>query len=203
MSPAIYGDTYAAQEQLLDVYLKNNVSTAMPVVVKKVHSPFIDVAPVVQSVKTDGTAIPITDNDIIHNIPVLMPSARAGAVNIKWPVAVGDYGLLIACAIDITKFKNSRAVSPTQSSRRYKWSDGFFLPLDFGGFSGDFEFNGDAKWSGDIEQTGNLKVSGDLTAGTISGDIKSITTGGAPTFNGIIKDANGTLHTVINGIITA
>ena len=171
-NPSATYDLFEAMRQIIYDYMNNYVATVQPVVVKSVKDgglcQIVDVAPVLRRTTTARKVLPITDDDIVPGVPVLTVAAGESSIIVK--AAVEDYGLLIACKNDISKFKETGAEADIASPRKFSWSDGFFLPLsmqaaDVGVYIKDGAqsiqiADGVIKVIGDMQVTGNLTVSG-------------------------------------------
>lgn len=142
-------------EMAIRQYLGVHMATVQPVSVTSVRNggQFVSVKPLLTRYDTGGREIPITDADIIPNVPVVQPFGKNGHLQIA--PSVGDQGIIIACAYDVSQYKQAHNQTPVGSNRQFSWSDGFFLPLDF-------QPTGD----GVAIQNGNSKI--DLSPDTIS-----------------------------------
>jgi hypothetical protein len=78
------------------------------------------IKPAITGVATQGAKVP---KDILTNIPVL----QLGGI-IKFPVAVGMTGWLIACDRDISIFKSIKQETAPNTPRKHKYQDSFFIP---------------------------------------------------------------------------
>lgn len=110
-------------------YLGGRLGVMQPVEIVSVMGRFANVRPLIAHYDTNGNQIPITDNDIIPNVPICQPFGANG--RFQFQVAPGDQGLLIACNWDTSKYKVAHGLAPVGSGRMFNWSDGFFIPLDF------------------------------------------------------------------------
>lgn len=120
---------YNALMSVLDFYVGKYIYTCEPVRVVSYKDGFVSVKPLIQNTTSTNEAIPITNDDIIYNIPILKFKANGWKINFN--CAKDDIGLLIACKQDITKYKELHAEAIRGSRRNFSYSDGFFLPLDF------------------------------------------------------------------------
>lgn len=128
--PSSARDIYAGFQQILRDYLNDYLFTATPATVQAVNGDgTVNLLPVIQEKTTDGTALEITDNDLITNIKVLY--FVGGGCEISFEAGVGDFGLLIACKADITTYTQTHTASMAPSTRKFSLSNGMFLPLDF------------------------------------------------------------------------
>ena len=128
--PSSARDIYAGFQQILRDYLNDYLFTATPATVQAVNGDgTVNLLPVIQEKTTDGTALEITDNDLITNIKVLY--FVGGGCEISFEAGVGDFGLLIACKADITTYTQTHTASFAPSTRKFSLSNGMFLPLDF------------------------------------------------------------------------
>lgn len=197
-NPAARDSLFAGFEQIVRNYLRRSVCT---VSVAEVHSVpeedgrFVNVRPVLKQVTTAGEEIPVTDECIIYNIPVMM--MFGGGCRISFKVSPGDKGLLLAAKQDISEYKKSKTVSKVASPRLFNDSDGFFMPFDFNeidsgivlqngqtvinvldgtvtvtgsniSITGETAISGNLSVDGSISATGDVNASGDVTA---SGEI--------------------------------
>lgn len=131
INPSSFDDLYSGFTQIIRSYLNDYLFTAIPVSVASVSEDnrFVNLSPVLQNITTRGQIIPINENDIYYNIPMM--TMFGNGCEISFNVAVGDRGLLIGCKYDTSNYKQTHEVSPVGSSRTFSFSDGFFLPLDF------------------------------------------------------------------------
>lgn len=120
-------DEFSALQAILRSYLASNVGTVLAVEVVAVKGAYVDVKSVTQRQTTSGETI---ENMVIYNIPVM--SIVGADIEISLNVAVGNKGLLIANKWDISNYKRTHTTSKIGSGRTFDYSDGFFLPLDFG-----------------------------------------------------------------------
>lgn len=120
-------DEFAALQAILRSYLASNVGTVLAVEVVAVKGAYVDVKSVTQRQTTSGETI---ENMVIYNIPVM--SIVGADIEISLNVAVGNKGLLIANKWDISNYKRTHTTAKIGSGRTFDYSDGFFLPLDFG-----------------------------------------------------------------------
>ncbi|CAB5223211.1 hypothetical protein UFOVP380_17 [uncultured Caudovirales phage] len=67
---------------------------------------------------------------LISAVPVLWP--RAGQASITFPLAKGDWGLVIHCDGDIDLWATALDSSQPESNRRHAWTDAVFLPQTHG-----------------------------------------------------------------------
>lgn len=124
--PAFF-DEFSGLLALLQSYLENYVGTVMAVEVVAVKGAYVDLKSVTQRKTTSGE---IVENPVYHNIPVM--SIIGADTEISINVAVGNKGLLIANKWDVSNYKKTHIESPVGSARTFDFSNGFFLPLDFG-----------------------------------------------------------------------
>lgn len=122
---------YNALLQMIETYLQKYVCTAQPMQVVNYQDGFVSLKPVLGMKMINGQNIPITDEDILYNVPVI--KLKANGWKMDFSCSQGDFGLLIASKYDITSYKEngSHAIKPVYSPRMFSFSDGFFLPLDF------------------------------------------------------------------------
>lgn len=124
-----YSDLYAAFSGFLEQYLKNKVDTMIPVKVVGVNADnsFVNVQPVLQSVKVGGEVI--TETPIYYNIPVLMLIGQA--IEMTFIPSVGDMGFLFGGKWDMSDFKAIKSASPISSNRIFSFANGIYLPMFF------------------------------------------------------------------------
>lgn len=120
---------YSALLTIIQSFLSLYVMTCQPVKVVSCKEGFVNLQPVLTKTTTTGENIPITDNDIIYNVPLLKFSANGWKINFK--ANAGDLGLLICSKYDISNYKKSHNESQVGSARVFSLSDGFYLPLDW------------------------------------------------------------------------
>lgn len=130
-NPGALSNDFAALQEIIRQYLSDYLFTCTFVKVVSVgeNSRLVNVQPVIQNINTAGEIIPITDGDTIFNIPMMTMYGDNCEISIN--AAVGDYGLLIACRQDISKFKQTMQPSEIGSRRMFSFSDGVFIPLSF------------------------------------------------------------------------
>lgn len=120
---------YSALLTIIQSFLSLYVMTCQPVKVVSSKDGFVNLQPVLRKTTTTGENIPITDNDIIYNVPLLKFSANGWKINFK--AKAGDMGLLICSKYDISNYKKDHKESQVGSARVFSLSDGFYLPLDW------------------------------------------------------------------------
>ena len=120
---------YSALLTIIQSFLSLYVMTCQPVKVVSSKDGFVNLQPVLRKTTTTGENIPITDNDIIYNVPLLKFSANGWKINFK--ANAGDLGLLICSKYDISNYKKEHKESQVGSARVFSLSDGFYLPLDW------------------------------------------------------------------------
>lgn len=132
-NPSSLDDLFAGLNQIITQYLDNYVYTIIPceVVELQTNNAFVNVKPVLQHIDTVGNVLPITNDDIFYNIPML--TLFGNKCEISFLVEAGDKGLLLANKYDISNYKKERKASPIASPRKFSFSDAMFIPLDFQG----------------------------------------------------------------------
>lgn len=122
---------YNALIQLIESYIHKNICTAQPMQVESYSNGFVSLKPVLKLKTLSGDVLPINDDDILYNIPVV--KLKANGWKVDFSCSKGDFGLLIANQYDISNYKanGSHDIKEVYSLRSYNYSDGFFLPLDF------------------------------------------------------------------------
>ena len=121
---------YGIFETIISNYLKANLSVCLAVEVISTDASFATVRPLISQKNASGEPIELSDHDNIPNVPIMFFSGAFGSF--KFKVARGDKGLLIASNLDITNYKKTHTKASATSSRSFSFSDGFFIPLDFG-----------------------------------------------------------------------
>ena len=121
-NPATLDDVWLAFTEVVENYARDNIATVDIVEVTEVKANCVSVKPLLYNTTTAGEKIPITEADIIHNVPVMMLGASAMQINFK--LAPGDRGLLLACKYDIANYKRDRR-------RRLQAKEFLILPLLF------------------------------------------------------------------------
>jgi hypothetical protein len=179
------------QKQLLDVLMVAighalaDLHTATVARVTKVNADTIDCRPVINRV-IDGESIALPE---FVDVPVLV--AQGGGSYTAYPVAVGDYVLLVFTERCFDRWWNGQDYQPPLELRMHDYSDGVALlglnPLaglipipttikqvgdtvQIGDYAhtGDRTQTGDYTHTGNLIRTGNMTVTGDLT---LTGDI--------------------------------
>lgn len=125
--PVSFSDEFSALQTILRNYITSNIGTILAVEVVAVNGTYVDVKSVTQRQTTGGELL---ENVIYPNIPVM--SIVGADIEISLNVAVGNKGLLIANKWDISNYKKTHNTAKIGSGRIFDYSDGFFLPLDFG-----------------------------------------------------------------------
>ncbi|MCH5202385.1 MAG: hypothetical protein J1F17_04175 [Oscillospiraceae bacterium] len=130
-NPGAISNDFAAIQEIIKQYLNDYLFTCTFVKVVGVgeNSQFVNVQPVIQNVATNGEIIPLSDGDIIYNVPML--TMYGDNCEISLNAAIGDLGLIIACRQDISKFKQTKQAASIGSRRMFSFSDGVYLPLSF------------------------------------------------------------------------
>lgn len=122
-------DGFNSLMEVIENYLGLYVMTCQPVEVVSYENGFVSVKPVLIRTNSTGEQIEITDNNIIHNVPMMKLSANGWKMNFK--AKEGDLGLLIASKFDISNYKKNHQSSVVGSRRMFSSSDSFYLPLDW------------------------------------------------------------------------
>jgi hypothetical protein len=135
------------------------------------------IKPAITGVATQGAKVP---KDVLTNIPVV----QLGGI-IKFPVAVGMTGWLIACDRDISIFKSIKQETAPNTPRKHKYQDSFFIPDS-------------------INATVNDELTIDMTGKPISFISSTFKINGTQAIaDNTYTIGNGTKITTKNGIITA
>lgn len=182
MKPVFYDNAssvYGIFENAISNYLKARLSVCIAVEVVSIEGNFATVKPLISHLDTTGKQINLTDDDNIPNVPIMFFSGAFGSF--KFKVNPKDKGLLIASNCDISNYKKNHSQSVVASSRSFSFSDGFFIPLDFGGAGNNliiknnnsslemsnseiiitasgFKIKGKTEISGDLEVEGKIRV---------------------------------------------
>lgn len=168
-NPASFSDLWLGFRQLIENYIKENLSTVRPVEVVAVNGVYINVKPLLQNKNTSGNILPITDDDIIYNVPVLM--MVGGNSSLTFNIGVGNQGLLIACKNDISNYKKNKTTAPIASRRTFSWTDGFYLPMIFQDMSEGINFKQGSSFiqilDGKIKMKADVNIEGSLTVSDI------------------------------------
>lgn len=129
-NPSKENDPFSGQRQIIRTYLSDFVFTSGIVRIEaQADDGTLEVVPVLEHVTTTGEVLKNTTEDRIFGIKPFYP-VGAGC-EISYPVAVGDFGLLIACKLDISDFIETHAPAPVASSRLFDEANGLFIPIDF------------------------------------------------------------------------
>lgn len=183
--PSDLDSPFGIFQAFVSQYLGGRLAVLQPVQIVSTDGQFATVRPLIAHYDTLGQPIPITDADNIPNIPVVQPFGANGQFQFK--PEPGDKGLLIACNWDTSKYKQTHGQTTVGSGRQFNWSDGFFLPVDFGAApTGALIKNGSSSIAvekdainvqadamnvtapttinGDVVITGNVTISGSMTA---------------------------------------
>lgn len=130
-NPASLSDLFSAIQEIVKQYLNDYLFTCTFVEVDSLgeNNAFVNVKPVIKNLNTKKEDIPITDDDIIYNVPMM--TLFGGKCEISFIPEKGDIGFLIACKQDISVFKKDKKESKIGSLRQFSFSDGVFIPLDF------------------------------------------------------------------------
>lgn len=130
-NPADLDTLFGIFQLFMRQYLNSWLATLQPVEIVSIgeSNRFVNVKPLIEQYGNTNKIIPITDADIIYNIPVMQPFGANGEM--RFSPTVGDQGLLITGNFDISKYKQTKQTAPQGSSRAFNWADGFFLPLSF------------------------------------------------------------------------
>lgn len=193
-NPAVRDGLFTGFEQIVRNYLRRSVCTVSVVEVHSVpeeDSRFVNVRPVLKQVTTAGDEVPVTDDSILYDIPVMM--MFGGGCQVSFKMSPGDKGLLLVAKNDVSEYKKTKAVSKIASPRLFSNSDGFFIPFDFNevdsgillknretvinvldgtvtvtgtniSITGETAITGNLSVDGSISATGDMNASGDMTA---------------------------------------
>ena len=170
-----------------------DVHTATIARVTAVNAKTINCRPVTARV-VDGRSIPLPE---FVDVPVWV--VQGGGSYTAYPVAVGDYALLIFTERAFDRWWAGQDNQPPPELRMHDYSDGIALvglnPLGSAITipstilqQGDTVQNGDYTHTGDLTRTGNMTVTGDLTLTgniNVTGDITCSGTIAAGSFSGL------------------
>lgn len=147
----------------------SNVHTTTIALVTKVSDKTIDCKPVIARV-VKGQTIELPE--FIEVPPVVM---QGGTSHIAFPIAVGDYCLLIITERCFDRWYDGQDDQPPLELRMHDYSDGVALvglnPLASAitiptviQMTGDINITGDLDLTGDLTVTGNITATGEITA---------------------------------------
>lgn len=125
--PSKLDTLYGIFRQIIKSYLTDNVDTASIVTVQAVNEDgSLNVLPVLNQLTTTGE---ILKNAEVANVRPFY--FVGGGCEISFPIAAGDYGLLIACKFDGSGYIQTHISADIASFRQFDNSNGVFLPFDF------------------------------------------------------------------------
>jgi len=134
---------------------------------------FIDVVPLVHQVDGAGKGV---DHGTIHNVPYLR--LQGGPYAVILDPQVGDIGIAVFAARDISKVKATKAPALPGSKRRFDWADALYIggvlnaaPTAWVRFTseGDIELKAPTvKIIGNVDVTGDITADGEVKAGDIA-----------------------------------
>lgn len=116
-------DPWLAIENLVKSILHETLHTVSLVEVVEVTNNKVSVNDLV--IQKESTVPPV----VYHNVPVVMP--QNDKLQITYPVAKGDRGILLTCKLDISELKKSNQPCKTNMSRYFDKNDSVFIPLFF------------------------------------------------------------------------
>lgn len=200
------------QEELIDVindainFALANLHTATIAKVQAVHASTIDVQPVIQWF-VNGQPRTLS---VFTNVPVFI--LQGGGSYTSYPIAVGDYCLLILTERCFDRWYAGSDFQLPSEFRMHDYSDGIALcginplasaitiPSDNITTGGDIDHTGNLNQTGDIDLTGNYNQTGEMD---VSGNVKggSFSVGGSAGVSGTVT-AGGFVMTFTNGLIT-
>ncbi|MDI2091694.1 Gp138 family membrane-puncturing spike protein [Commensalibacter oyaizuii] len=153
----------------------SRISTAMPVEVLAVHHNTVDVIPLVTMVDNEGRAV---DHAPISGLPYIR--LQAGDYGMIIDPQVGDKGLVVFAARDISHVIQSKKKSLPASSRKHSISDGIYIasllyeePKTYIKITKDLvevqasniNIKGDVSIDGNVKITGNMDIDQKVTVG--------------------------------------
>ena len=172
-NPASVSDLWLAFTEVIENYTRDNIATVDIVEVTEVKADCVSVKPLLYNTTTAGEKIPITEADIIHNVPVMMLGGSGMQINFK--LAPGDVGLLLACKYDIANYKRERKEAQIASKRIFNFASSVFIPVNITNPASSIILKnantfinveaGSVAITGAVNITGDLNVSGGITAG--------------------------------------
>lgn len=172
-NPATLDDVWLAFTEVVENYARDNIATVDIVEVTEVKDRQVSVKPLLYNTTTAGEKIPITQADIIHNVPVMMLGASGMQINFK--LSPGDRGLLLACKYDIANYKREGKEAQIASKRIFNFASSVFIPVNITSPASEIVLKnantsinvgaGVVAISGAVNITGDLNVSGKVTAG--------------------------------------
>jgi hypothetical protein len=141
-----------------------NVHTATVARVTSVGAKTISCRPVINRV-VNGEAVPLPE--FVEVPPVFM---GGGSSFMTWPIAVGDYCLLIFAERCFDRWYAGQDYQPPLEMRMHDYSDGFAIvglrPESLAQtIPGTTTINGNVNMAGNLAITGDLSVSGNISAG--------------------------------------
>jgi hypothetical protein len=104
--------------------LLTGVNTSFPAVVVDFDGKNkISVQPCVMTQRVGAEPEPLP---VLQDVPVLFPGG--GGFRMRWPIAPGDYVLVVCSQRSIDNWKQSGGVVPANVPRRFSMSDGVAIP---------------------------------------------------------------------------
>lgn len=170
---------------LLNIFKNNlfyNLRVCLPGIVASYNrsTKRANITPAIASKDTNGETLTLPQ---LSNVPVA--NLGGGGFSVSFPLQEGDTGWLIFTDRDISIYKNSRQISPSNTELSHDLNSAFFIPDTMQSVSIDAEDEGAATLQtldgatkvsvGDgnvaikatsIKLNGDVEVSGTLTAGT-------------------------------------
>ena len=185
-----------------------NMHTALVARIVKVNGKTIDVQPVVNRF-VDGVDRPLP---VFVEVPPIF--LQGGASHTSYPLAIGDYCLLICAERSTDNWYNGQDEVLPVEPRKHDYSDSFAI-CGLNNRDGlltipsTVERTGDSTNTGDWTHTGNLSLTGDythignftLTSGIM--DAVDFSAGGVPGVSGSFTQHTGGTITVTKGLITS
>jgi hypothetical protein len=164
----------------------------------------VQVQPMITVVDTNGNQVTRAQ---LASIPVYEMGGNGWVI--KFPLAVGDLGWIVAADRDISQFLQSYSISPPNTYRVKDFADAVFLPAGMKGYASAVE---DAEGITIQNQAGTIKVSLTPAGVIITGAIVTVTgnlvVDGSVSANGIIMTEgadtpNFSGNLFVNGTIAA
>ena len=151
-------------------YLGGRLGVMQPVEIVSVSGKLANVRPLIAHFDTSGSQIPITDADIIPNVPICQPYGANG--RFQFQVVPGDQGLLIACNWDASNYKSVHTTAPVAVK-----PDGITANTP------TFTIKGNVIVEGNITCSGSATVTGEVTGKNVK---LSTHTHGTPSANAVV-----------------
>lgn len=189
-SVSAIGSELNAQEHLFRA-MASEMATATVGLVKAVRpggiggASFVDLQPMVAQMDGAGNVVA---HGVINNIPVFRLQSGGNAVVID--PAVGDIGIVVFAARDISAVKTSRAPAQPGSARRFDMADGLYIGGVLNGTATQYvEF---AAGGINIVSPGNIAITADGSVTISAGGSITVTASGEVNISSSALKHNGT-----------